>query len=57
MSQRIELHAATDRWMMGDRYGTIVRSFLLKGERRYRVKLDVSGKTVTLNDDLVGRWL
>jgi hypothetical protein len=31
IGQRVELHPATDRWMMGDRYGTIV-----KLDERYR---------------------
>jgi hypothetical protein len=55
--QRIELHPATDRWMMGDRYGDVLRSFKRKGQTVHRVKLDKSGKTVSVPEDLIGRWL
>jgi hypothetical protein len=54
---RVQLHAATDAWMQGDRYGEIVGlgkarlyydSFNKSAEpvkvRPYRVKLDKSGK-------------
>jgi hypothetical protein len=56
---RVQIPAYTDRWMMGDRYGEVVkivkgRKSTLKalGEEAYRreevahVKLDKSGKTV-----------
>lgn len=45
IGQRVELHPATDRWMMGDRYGTIVK--LDEKRTVVRVKLDVSGKSLT----------
>lgn len=62
MATRVQIPAYTDRWMMGDRYGTIVRikkahpanavrASLLKKHRWTEtdiahVKLDKSGKTV-----------
>jgi hypothetical protein len=39
---RVQLHPATDRWMMGDRFGEIIG----RGKTSYLVKLDKSGKTV-----------
>ena len=38
--RRVELHPATDRWMMGDRYGEVVKV----EPARVRVRLDKSGK-------------
>ena len=61
MHERVQIPAYSDRWMMGDRYGTIqnvfvgrrsagVRAALLSGTRGSTeiavVKLDKSGKTV-----------
>jgi hypothetical protein len=54
---RVQLHPATDRWMMGDRYGEVVSAYVTEhfdtstkkwvtDEQRYRVKLDTSGKTI-----------
>ena len=54
MSNRVQVPAYTDRWMMGDRYGAIVN---VKRSRKVKdrwgdlveiatVKLDKSGKTV-----------
>lgn len=43
---RVELHPATDRWMSGDRYGTIESSLLWRGKPRYRVRMDRSGASV-----------
>jgi hypothetical protein len=52
---RVQIPAYTDRWMMGDRYGEVVSTYM---ERPYwvasdsepreiaRVKLDISGKTM-----------
>jgi len=50
---RVELHPATDRWMMGDRFGTVI------GKKRPRsgpigflaikVKLDKSGKVIAFH--------
>jgi hypothetical protein len=47
---RCQLHPATDRWMMGDRFGDVVS--VVKADRRkpfdrVRVKLDRSGRTLT----------
>ncbi len=42
IGKRVQLHPATDRWMMGDRYGEIVKV----GREYMSVKLDKSGKTV-----------
>lgn len=39
---RVELHPATDRWMMGDQFGTVVDS----GPTWVKVKMDRSGKTI-----------
>jgi hypothetical protein len=59
MNTRVQIPAYTDRWMMGDRYGEIVRTGVRlswridpKGgstrhsEEIAHVKLDISGKTV-----------
>lgn len=52
---RVQIHPAHDMWMRGDRYGEVVRTFTIKiGEvviARARVKLDKSGKTITVNFD------
>ena len=59
---RVTLHAATDHWMRGDRYGTIVgfghtRDYLdsftkeINSVRPYLVKLDKSGKTVRMHPE------
>lgn len=77
LGTRIELSPHLDRWMMGDRYGEVVR-FVRKGfrynsklgtERSYwqrckpefagaiRVKLDKSGKTITIKADGIGAIL
>jgi hypothetical protein len=59
MTHRVELPAYTDRWMMGDRYGTVVNtstvpqtSRLYPGRTVLHIQLDKSGKTVkALSDD------
>lgn len=60
IGQRVQLHAATDHWMRGDRFGEIVgygrKRQYTDGEtvtmvRPIRVKLDKSGKTVRLHPD------
>lgn len=57
---RVELHAATDHWMRGDRYGEVVgkarsRLYVNKGNyesvRPYLVKLDKSGKVVRVHPE------
>lgn len=52
-SDRCELHPATDRWMMGDRYGTIVR---VDGGS-VRVILDRSGKAFWYKRECIGKVL
>lgn len=42
IGRRVQLHPATDRWMMGDRYGEIIKV----GREYIYVKLDKSGKTI-----------
>jgi hypothetical protein len=52
MTERVELPVYTDRWMMGDRYGEVVK--IVRRELKDNaepveiayVKLDISGKTV-----------
>lgn len=41
VGDRVELHPATDRWMRGDRFGTVSKL----GRRYVHVKLDRSGDT------------
>jgi hypothetical protein len=41
VGDRVQLHPATDAWMMGDRYGTITKL----GRLNLHVAMDVSGKT------------
>ena len=41
IGDRVQLHPATDRWMRGDRFGTVVAV----GHRYVHVKLDASGDT------------
>lgn len=40
--ERVQLHPATDAWMRGDRYGTIVRVT----RTRIHVHMDRSGRTL-----------
>jgi hypothetical protein len=40
VGDRVELHPATDAWMMGDRYGVVQKV----GTTRVQVKLDRSGR-------------
>lgn len=42
VGDRVELHPATDRWMRGDRFGTVVKL----GRRYVHVAMDRSGQTV-----------
>jgi len=50
---RIELHPATDRWMMGDRFGTI--NGMDKPTGCFRVKMDTSGRVLKVPPDQIGR--
>lgn len=48
---RVQIPAYTDRWMMGDRYGDVVKVTKHKHPDEFKyeiahVKLDKSGKTV-----------
>jgi hypothetical protein len=48
-NERVQIPAYTDRWMMGDRYGVIVKTFKARAQDAgdiAHVKLDKSGKTV-----------
>jgi hypothetical protein len=58
--KRVQIPAYTDRWMMGDRYGDVMRVTVTRkqngslpiGTELAHVKLDISGKTVrVLLDD------
>ena len=42
--KRVQLHPATDAWMRGDRFGTVVKV----GRKQISVKMDVSGRTLKL---------
>ena len=68
IGQRVELHPATDRWMRGDRFGTVVgigrrreyidREGVKTLERPLQVRLDKSGETLRFhpeNVSLLGR--
>ncbi len=65
IGKRVELHPATDRWMMGDCYGEIVgigkhaRSFIDPQDSRngvvFRVKMDKSGKVLRVSEANIGR--
>lgn len=49
MERRVQLPAWSDRWMMGDRFGVLVK--VVKGVAH--VKLDISGRIVRfMIDDL-----
>lgn len=42
IGDRVELHPATDRWIRGDRFGTVAKI----GRKYVHVKLDRSGRTL-----------
>jgi len=49
--KRVQIPAYTDRWMMGDRYGSVMKVTRGPNNSVFRreiahVKLDISGKTV-----------
>ena len=49
MTERTQIPAYTDRWMMGDRYGDLIRVSTSHTSDRFQIahiKLDISGKTV-----------
>lgn len=45
VGDRVELEPATDRWMMGDRFGEVVR----KGRIRVTLHFERSGKRVAMH--------
>jgi hypothetical protein len=61
VGERVQLHAATDSWMRGDRYGVVVghgrtRLYSLSGgglveSVPVRVKLDVSGRVLRFHEE------
>jgi len=51
VGDRVELAPHLDRWMMGDRFGEIVKI----GRRYLHVKLDVSGKVLNVVPENIGR--
>jgi hypothetical protein len=56
MTSRVEIPAYTDRWMMGDRFGEVLGSYVMQegeheGSEILRVKLDVSGRVARVVAD------
>ena len=51
VGHRVELHPATDRWMMGDRFGNVVKV----GRKLVHVKMDRSGKTLKVSPECIGQ--
>ena len=52
VGDRVEIHPATDLWMRGARYGTVVGRSLTPADR-VRVKLDKTGEKVwTSSEDM-----
>ena len=49
VGDRVQIHPATDAWISGDRYGTIVKI----GRKWIYVKMDRSGKVRKLTADLI----
>jgi hypothetical protein len=43
---RVQIPAYTDRWMMGDRFGTVAKITRRKGKEIVHVLLDKSGRTM-----------
>lgn len=50
---RVELHPATDAWMMGDRYGEVVKV----GRQLLHVRMDRSGKVRRIHPSNIGKVL
>jgi hypothetical protein len=48
---RVELHPVTDRWMMGDRYGTVTKI----GTKLLYIQLDRSGLTIRVHPSNIGQ--
>ena len=51
IGMRVEMPAYSDRWMMGDRYGEIVRINTKRNTSFCHVRLDKSGKVVRVHMD------
>lgn len=49
VGQYVELHPGTDRWMMGDMYGTVTK--VDTKNNSVRVKLTKSGKSFAFHPD------
>jgi hypothetical protein len=59
IGKRVELHPATDAWMSGDRYGTIIKTTMRTANMLdprdsaivfVTVKLDKSGRTIRVHE-------
>jgi hypothetical protein len=50
LGDRVQLHPATDRWMMGDRFGKVVKL----GRKLLHVRMDVSGRTIRVSPENIG---
>ena len=52
---RVEIPEYTDRWLQGDRYGTVIGQWKLSAggifADQLRVQLDKSGKKISVNAD------
>lgn len=46
---RVESHPATDAWIFGDRYGSVV----VVGRKYVHVKMDRSGRTLKFSPELL----
>lgn len=53
VGKRVEIHPATDAWIMGDRYGTVIKT----GRKYLHVKMDRSGKVRKVTPELLQRVL
>jgi hypothetical protein len=52
---RVQIPAYTDHWMRGDRFGQVIRKYSVSvtglAVERFRVKLDISGKLISVIAD------
>lgn len=54
--KRVELHPGCDRWMRGDRFGTVVDVITSKRKAaatRLCIKMDKSGATIRTTENMV----
>jgi len=49
VNDRVQLHPATDAWIFGDKFGTVVKI----GRKKIHVKMDRSGKIRRVTPDLI----